>query len=170
MWFFELEPKISLVVFVDKVIAKITKIWSFSTVFVLNTVIVVLIASNRNITMPKTKLLLQIFFFVVSIASTSGELFNKNTHQNSGLINHHLGKKCDSLGLLIYEDLGCVPEHGSDDKDCPVKYTCTGLGEPDGNCYFRGKSYRKHELVDNSLTSPSCDIGCFCSPDENMYD
>ncbi|KAJ3656142.1 hypothetical protein Zmor_015240 [Zophobas morio] len=70
--------------------------------------------------------------------------------------------ECDELGILIYEDLGCVPEYGND-TECPLRYVCKGLERSPSNCYFRGKSYKDREQVDSSLTNPSCDEGCFCT-------
>ncbi|RZC39356.1 uncharacterized protein BDFB_013967 [Asbolus verrucosus] len=71
------------------------------------------------------------------------------------------GASCDNLGILLYEDLGCTPQY-EESKLCPVKYSCQGLEESDKYCYFRGKAYANQEIVDESLSDPSCDRGCFC--------
>ncbi|KYB25862.1 uncharacterized protein LOC107398488 [Tribolium castaneum] len=75
---------------------------------------------------------------------------------------------CDYLGVLLYEDLGCVPQYSeaNTNSECPVKYSCEGLGPWYDYCHFRGNIYEFSQVVEKNLSLPSCDEGCFCS---NFY-
>jgi hypothetical protein len=75
--------------------------------------------------------------------------------------------QCDSLGVNLYHDLGCIP-HYDECNFCPIKYTCQGLGPWDKYCHFRGQTYANTEIVEDSLSSPSCDKACFCSISERF--
>ncbi|KAJ8920077.1 hypothetical protein NQ315_011731 [Exocentrus adspersus] len=70
-------------------------------------------------------------------------------------------KDCDSLGTLVYEDLGCtaVTKEGS---HCPVRYDCDDFSRKNDSCLFRGKTYALNQQIEKVLTYSSCDVGCFC--------
>ncbi|KAJ8972198.1 hypothetical protein NQ317_011586 [Molorchus minor] len=70
-------------------------------------------------------------------------------------------EQCDELGILLYEDMGCRPIHDKNNT-CPSHFDCLGLKKSNNNCYFKGKAYKIGQQVDARLTSPSCNLGCFC--------
>ncbi|XP_063913708.1 uncharacterized protein LOC135130280 isoform X3 [Zophobas morio] len=78
------------------------------------------------------------------------------------LITYTLGKGCNRLGILLYEDLGCTPEYRAG-QDCPYKYTCRGLEPSSDHCFFRGKSYSNKEVVNDTLSDGLCRSDCYCS-------
>lgn len=69
---------------------------------------------------------------------------------------------CDKLGTLLYEDIGCTPVK-PEDSECPTKFECGNFTNQSNRCLLRGRSYNVGEHVDNDITYPSCNIGCFCS-------
>lgn len=67
---------------------------------------------------------------------------------------------CDLYGVLLYEDIGCIPVK-TDGKSCPSKYECN-LNQLKSGCQFRGKIYEPGKLINEDLTYPGCSIGCLC--------
>ncbi|XP_018579101.1 uncharacterized protein LOC108917127 [Anoplophora glabripennis] len=70
-------------------------------------------------------------------------------------------KSCDTLGTLIYEDLGCRPVK-KDGRGCAIQYECDDFTQKNDSCLFRGKTYALNEQIRNELTYGSCSVGCFC--------
>ncbi|XP_017786161.1 PREDICTED: uncharacterized protein LOC108569211, partial [Nicrophorus vespilloides] len=52
------------------------------------------------------------------------------------------GKNCDSLGTLIYEDLGCKAK-GGNNNTCPISYDCPQITVKNGTCKFGGTIYKE---------------------------
>ncbi|KAG5886889.1 hypothetical protein JTB14_003790 [Gonioctena quinquepunctata] len=69
-------------------------------------------------------------------------------------------RDCDSLGVLVYEDMNCEPVFEGSNK-CPSNYKCPQLWDTTGDvCYFRNKTYKQGEWVDGNDTF--CQTGCSC--------
>ncbi|KAJ3656141.1 hypothetical protein Zmor_015239 [Zophobas morio] len=77
-----------------------------------------------------------------------------------------VGKECNELGILLYEDLGCTPEYNVD-QDCPTKYTCKGLEPSTDHCIFRGRSYADKETVNDTFSYGTCRLGCYCTTNDD---
>ncbi|CAH1155869.1 unnamed protein product, partial [Phaedon cochleariae] len=67
---------------------------------------------------------------------------------------------CDTLGTIIYEDIGCRPVT-KEGQNCPVKYDCDTVPR-NNTCMFRGRTLSVGQQVDNDLTYDSCNVGCHC--------
>lgn len=68
---------------------------------------------------------------------------------------------CDRFGVLLYEDIGCQAIM-ADGAECPIRYECGDLSRKNGNCFFKGANYRLQEYIDDNVTYPSCNVGCYC--------
>lgn len=74
---------------------------------------------------------------------------------------------CDQKGILLYEDMGCIPVKDDSKNTCPTKYNCPNIKNTDKQCFLQGKSYNIGDSVTEDVASPSCNAGCFCRDDDN---
>ncbi|XP_044252707.1 uncharacterized protein LOC123003782 isoform X1 [Tribolium madens] len=81
------------------------------------------------------------------------------------LITPVLSKKCDNLGILLYEDMGCSP-HYEESNPCPTRYACHGLESSEKHCFYKSKIYEIGEIVDNQISNGSCYQSCRCTKEK----
>ncbi|XP_060522360.1 von Willebrand factor C and EGF domain-containing protein-like isoform X2 [Cylas formicarius] len=72
---------------------------------------------------------------------------------------------CDTLGILLYEDLGCKPVK-TEGQDCPEKFECDLVKANQTACMFKGRTLNDGDEVDTDLTYSSCNVGCHCRSGE----
>lgn len=71
-----------------------------------------------------------------------------------------LSDNCDKLGVLLYEDIGCLPVKNAEET-CPSRYDCN-LNRPKSGCIFKAKNFSPGEDIESDLTYSGCSIGCRC--------
>lgn len=70
-----------------------------------------------------------------------------------------------TLGVLLYEDLGCSPVN--EKTKCPERYECKSFSRSSDHCMLAGKQYNKGEHADGVVQGSSCKAGCFCAAADN---
>ncbi|CAG9819071.1 unnamed protein product [Phaedon cochleariae] len=68
---------------------------------------------------------------------------------------------CDTLGTLVYEDIGCRPVM-QEGHDCPIRYDCN-FERKKHTCNFRGRSIPMSQLIGNEHNYTTCESYCYCN-------